>query len=168
MKWKMFIFFLIAIAAGGGIYFYVLSKKTAIKPPAYSAPIITSTAIIDYIAPATDTVSESKNTSAATTTNATVDYKKVMLSGLYGCLPVRDEYAAEPNNGCKLGLFTNNGEYYALDTSVLEAKGADVFPTGILLNVSGMFTPLAEMDTSTWSKYQIKGVVKVMEASESE
>lgn len=87
------------------------------------------------------------------------------LSGLYLCLPVRDTNAPR-NDICALGLMTDNGKYYALDTSALSRN--IMYATGDQLRVTGLLTPAEQLNTNYWQQYNISGIMKVSEVAEIE
>jgi hypothetical protein len=88
----------------------------------------------------------------------------ITVSGLYVCLPVRD--ITKPHNDlCALGLMTDQGIYYAMDSSGVKSV---LFPTGDQIKVTGLMVPVEQLSSLTWQSYNIVGVIKVTEVSEVE
>ncbi len=86
---------------------------------------------------------------------------EIMLDGEYTCLPVKNP--DEPHTlECALGIKTDSGDYYALDTSSLQFgnAGADT-PTGSKIQVTGLVVPIEAISSDQWQKYNIRGIMRV-------
>lgn len=86
------------------------------------------------------------------------------LTGLHVCLPVKDP-SIPHNDICRFGIWTDEGDYYAIDLSVLQSEGF-IYPVGTRLNVSGLLTPIEAISADFWQQYEIIGIMKVTDAKE--
>lgn len=85
----------------------------------------------------------------------------IMLDGEYTCLPVKNP--DEPHTlECALGIKTDGGDYYALDTSSLRFGNAGAeTPTGSKIQVTGLVVPIEAISSDQWQKYNIRGIMRV-------
>jgi len=87
------------------------------------------------------------------------------VDGTYVCLPHRDTEGPQTME-CAFGLRAEDGTHYALDFTILRAS--DIMSnliTGEAVRVEGTFVPVEHLDTSTWAKYAIEGIVRVTSLS---
>lgn len=85
------------------------------------------------------------------------------VTGLHVCLPVKNPN--EPHNDiCRFGIWTDEGDYFALDLTALSSPGFN-FPTGTRLTVNGLVVPLENISADLL-EYDIIGLIKVTNAEE--
>lgn len=85
------------------------------------------------------------------------------VTGLHVCLPVKNPN--EPHNDiCRFGIWTDEGDYFALDLTALPSTGFN-FPTGTRLTVNGLVVPLENISADLL-EYDIIGLIKVTNAEE--
>jgi len=100
----------------------------------------------------------------ATDLPATVTPKPIIapttttLSGRLACLPNKNT-SGPITLECAYGLRLANGTYYAIDTTDIAPDEIFRFSTGTQVTVVGVVTPIEELSTNSWSKYDIKGVI---------
>ncbi len=93
---------------------------------------------------------------------AASDIYRATLTGTYLCLP-HVETSGPQTLECALGLHTDEGEYYALDFSMLSAAVPDI-PTGSRVSASGVVTPIERLSTDHWRKYPVTGILSVTDS----
>lgn len=81
------------------------------------------------------------------------------LEGQTVCLPHRDT-SGPITLECAIG-FQSGEEYYSIDTNLLASMKAGelVRDTGNSLRISGVFTPIEELSSDHWQKYDIEGII---------
>lgn len=84
------------------------------------------------------------------------------LSGESVCLPHTDQSGPQTLE-CAFGLKTENGEYYALDLSLLSQE-QPMFQTGKKFTAHGLITPVEMLSSNHWQKYSIKGIFSVTDS----
>jgi heat shock protein HslJ len=95
--------------------------------------------------------------------NDTFEPERTTLSGIYGCLPLRDTSASQQD--CAAGLYADTGEYYAIDFG-LYAEGMPQLIEGDLLKAQGVVTPIERLSTDYWQKYPVMGIFSVTDSLE--
>lgn len=81
------------------------------------------------------------------------------LSGTIDCLPAKDP-SLPATAECKLALKTDEGDYYGLDFHMMTMP----YPTpvtGATISAYGLITPIENMSSDQWQRYNIKGVFSV-------
>ncbi len=89
---------------------------------------------------------------------------RATLEGEYTCLPPKNTTGPQTLE-CALGIKDTSGDYYALDTNVLETDELNNLPTGSLIKVEGMITPIEMLSSDHWQKYDAKGIMTVTSVS---
>lgn len=80
---------------------------------------------------------------------------QVTVVGKVTCLPPKD--TTGPNTlECAYGLQTADGSYYALNLSSVTTP---ITNTQSDVVVSGLYSPVEELNTDQWQKYNIQGVI---------
>lgn len=90
--------------------------------------------------------------------------QQVTLEGEYTCLPHIDSSGPQTLE-CALGLKTDDGSYYALDTNLLSSL-PPTLKTGDRLRANGILTPIERLSTDHWRKYNVKGIFSVTDSLE--
>lgn len=84
---------------------------------------------------------------------------RTTITGTFTCLPHRDTSGPQTME-CAFGLRDGtNGEHYALDTRLMASMSWMQIPTGARVRVSGVRTPIEQLSTDQWQKYDIVGIV---------
>lgn len=83
---------------------------------------------------------------------------RTTLTGVYLCLPLTDE-KAKPEK-CDRGMKTEEGNYYVLDFGLL-SSGVPELPLGVILQATGIITPIETLNTDYWHKYPVRGIFSV-------
>lgn len=81
------------------------------------------------------------------------------LSGVIDCLQPKDP-SLPGTTECKFALKTDAGDYYALDFHMMTMP----YPTpttGARLTGSGLITPIENLSSDQWQRYDMKGVFSV-------
>ncbi len=81
------------------------------------------------------------------------------VRGDYTCLPHKDT-SGPTTLECAYGIKADTG-YYALDMSSLAQGAVPAAETGERVEVSGTFTPIELLSSSSVAKYNVQGVIKV-------
>lgn len=80
------------------------------------------------------------------------------LSGEKVCLPHKDTTGPQTLE-CAIGMKTDSGEYYALDTEA--AVGVQNVQDGKRFIASGTITPIELLSSDYWQKYQVSGIFSI-------
>jgi hypothetical protein len=83
--------------------------------------------------------------------------QEITLTGEFTCLPHKDTSGPQTME-CAYGLKTADGKYYAIDTH-------KNFPSGKIITVTGTLVPVEALNTDTFNKYDIVGIVNVTSSS---
>ena len=85
---------------------------------------------------------------------------QAILAGVYLCLPHTPDVTGPEAEACTMGIKTDVGEYYALDTdeALYESLKSR---TNSRISVSGLVVPIEQISTDHWQKFPIKGIMKV-------
>lgn len=87
---------------------------------------------------------------------------RTTLTGIHVCLPHKDTSGPQTLE-CALGMQTDNGDYYALDFTML-SQGVPNIPTGRRFQATGLVTPVEWLSSDHWQKYDIKGIFSVTDS----
>lgn len=87
-----------------------------------------------------------------------VEPYQATLTGEFSCLPHNDT-SGPVTLECAFGIKTESGEYYALDFG--ENESADQFRAGETATLTGTITPIENLSTDYWQKYDIVGIFSV-------
>lgn len=83
--------------------------------------------------------------------------ESVTIRGNFSCLPLKPEMEGV---GCTLGIRDKEGMFYALDTSNIQDANTDLKAEDDIA-VTGFVRPEEEINSSEWSKFDIKAIIKV-------
>lgn len=89
---------------------------------------------------------------------------EIVVDGLYVCLPKKTD--GPSTEECRLGIMTDEGIYYSLDTNRLPSYIE--YPTGTRLHLEGIFTPIEMISSNLGKIYDIKGIITVLKVNEDE
>jgi hypothetical protein len=81
------------------------------------------------------------------------------VKGVYACLPHKETVDVQTME-CAIGLLAEDGNNYALDTSLVSAAPLD-FPTGTNVSVEGNVVPIEVLSTDQWRTYDVQGIIRV-------
>lgn len=81
------------------------------------------------------------------------------LTGEYVCLPHKDTSGPQTDE-CAFGIKTDASEYYALDFNMIP-EGHEDFQSGTKFSASGTITPIENLSTDHWRRYDIEGIFTV-------
>lgn len=84
---------------------------------------------------------------------------QMTLQGEYVCLPHKNT-SGPITLECALGLKSDDGAYYALDTTNVSFLPQET-PTGTHLQVQGLVVPIEQISSNAWQKYDIRGIMQV-------
>lgn len=79
------------------------------------------------------------------------------ITGKFNCLPI---VAQIDEQGCVLGVKTNDGVYYALDISKIQDANTDL-KVDDTIAVTGVLLPASEVPGTEWDIFDVQGIVKV-------
>ncbi len=94
--------------------------------------------------------------------NSTYAPYRGTLTGVQTCLPHKDTSGPQTME-CAIGMKTDSGEYYALDFSVMSQIPIEV-QTGQGFSANGLITPIENLSTDYWQKYNVKGIFSVTDS----
>ena len=83
------------------------------------------------------------------------------LIGIPECLPHRDQTGPQTLE-CAFGIKLDDGTYYGLDMSDIPG---DYQSHEGYISVHGMLTPIEMLSSDWWQQYDVKGIMKVSEAT---
>ncbi len=87
--------------------------------------------------------------------------EKTTLKGVYTCLPHRESKGPQTTE-CALGIKTDNGVYYAMDTNLIQSKNIlSSLTTGDRIQIDGPIVPVEQLNSDSWQKYDIHGIISV-------
>ena len=98
----------------------------------------------------------------APTEPAVTERYRATLTGTYVCLPHKDTSGPQTLE-CAFGIKTDEGDYYALDLSMVSQEVPNL-TTGTRLRATGTVTPIEMLSTDQWQKYPIKGIFSVVDS----
>lgn len=83
--------------------------------------------------------------------------KKIV--GTYTCLPHRDTSGPQTME-CAFGVREEvTGEHYAVNTQLMSSTTWMDIPTGSRVSIEGVMTPIENLSSNTWQKYDIVGII---------
>lgn len=93
------------------------------------------------------------------------DYnREVSMIGTYTCLPHADTSGPQTLE-CAFGIQEEStGDYYALDTQFLDTNLFMTLATNTKVKVDGLLTPVEMLSSTSWQKYNIKGILSARTA----
>lgn len=99
-------------------------------------------------------------------TNITESPERIEVEGETVCLPHRDT-SGPVTLECALGLQVGD-KYYSIDTMLMASMEASelVKDTGNRVKVSGVYTPIEELSSNHWQKYNVEGIISVTSVEE--
>ncbi len=100
-----------------------------------------------------------KSESEITLKNNEYVFKQTALEGEWICLSYKKELNLQENR-CEVGVKTDNGLSYALDTILIEGDRTRL-KTGDRVRMEGLLVPIEEISADYWQKYDIEGIMKV-------
>jgi hypothetical protein len=83
-----------------------------------------------------------------------------VLRGTITCLPHKGSGAQTME--CAIGLEDAAHKYYALDTSLLKENKIMMAPTGSTVALEGLLTYANTLNSDTWQRYDIVGILRVL------
>lgn len=89
--------------------------------------------------------------------------KRVTMEGEIVCLPHRNTSGPQTME-CAFGIKTDEGEYYAFDTGLMSSMPTQY--TSGRIRANGILTPIEELSTDQWQKYNIKGIFSATDSLE--
>jgi len=84
----------------------------------------------------------------------------VSLTGTAACLPPKNT-TGPVTLECALGIRTEEGKFYALDTSALPQMQQQSLQQAKKMRVTGTLTPIEAISSLQWDKYEVWGIMKV-------
>lgn len=84
---------------------------------------------------------------------------EISVKGTYTCLPHKNTDGPQTME-CALGMKTDKGLYYALDTSAVSPNPFDM-ATGQNISVTGTLVAQNALNSNQWNIYPIEGIIKV-------
>lgn len=84
---------------------------------------------------------------------------EISVKGTYTCLPHKNTDGPQTME-CALGMKTDKGLYYALDTSAVSPNPFDM-ATGQNISVTGTLVAKNALNSNQWNIYPIEGIIKV-------
>lgn len=79
--------------------------------------------------------------------------------GFWECLPHKDASGPQTME-CAIGIKKEGStEHYALNLNLLETAPAIDYPTGTKLRIEGVVTPVEQLSSNYWQKYDVVGVL---------
>ena len=87
---------------------------------------------------------------------------RATLTGQFDCLPHANKTGPQTLE-CAFGLKTDSGEYYSLDLNQLPQPHPE-FAAGERFTATGTVTPIANLSSDHWRKYDIQGIFSVTDS----
>lgn len=84
---------------------------------------------------------------------------RATLTGTHTCLPHRDTSGPQTME-CAFGMETDDGRYFALDFSLMSQIPPRV-QSGDRFTASGLVTPIENLSSDHWRKYDVEGIFSV-------
>ena len=88
--------------------------------------------------------------------------QRMTLTGVYTCLPHADTTGPQTME-CALGMQTDDGAYYALDFNLMSQTPPGL-ETGDRFTATGVLTPIENLSTNFWQKYNVSGIFSVTDS----
>ncbi len=86
------------------------------------------------------------------------------ITGTTECLPHRDTTGPQTME-CAFGLKADDGKHYALDLMLLATSELMNQPTNERVTLEGLYTPIEELSTDHWQRYNVEGILTVTSVS---
>lgn len=83
--------------------------------------------------------------------------KETSLQGEVVCLPHKDTSGPQTLE-CAIGLKATDGNYYALDSGNIVPPP---YNTGETIRARGLMTPIEQLSSDHWQKYNVKGIFSI-------
>lgn len=93
-----------------------------------------------------------------------IESQRTTLVGEHTCLPHADTSGPQTLE-CALGIKTDDGNYYALDFSLTSQQYPNI-PGGARISANGILTPIENLSTDHWKKYNVKGIFSITDSFE--
>lgn len=90
--------------------------------------------------------------------------ENLSYEGSFACLPHK-ETNGPVTMECAFGLLTDDGTYYALDLSAVTDEFTQMGGKS-RIRVDGAMMPVETLSSDRWSKYNIKGIIRVITVTE--
>jgi hypothetical protein len=87
---------------------------------------------------------------------------RATLSGICVCLPHKDTTGPQTEE-CALGLKTEVGEYYVVDTYLMSQQH-EPLAAGQNISANGLITPLELLSTNQWQRYPVEGIFSITDS----
>ncbi len=87
---------------------------------------------------------------------------RTTISGEQVCLPVKDT-SGPVTLECAIGLKTDLGKYYALDFNLMSQTVPEI-QNGQRFTASGVVTPIENLSSDHWQKYEVEGIFSVTDS----
>ena len=84
------------------------------------------------------------------------------MEGEVVCLPLKEKNTIQDSD-CPYGIKTQDNEYYALDTGLMSST-PQVYAIGDKIKANGVITPIENLSTDHWQKYNVKGIFSVTDS----
>lgn len=94
--------------------------------------------------------------------NSTYTPYRGTLTGVQTCLPHKDTSGPQTME-CAIGMQTDAGEYYALDFAVMSQIPPEI-QNGQRFSANGLITPIENLSSDHWQKYNVKGIFSVTDS----
>lgn len=88
------------------------------------------------------------------------------LSGVQTCLPHKDTSGPQTLE-CAIGMKTDSSEYYVLDFALMSQIPPEI-QNGERFTASGIITPIENLSTDQWQKYNVEGIFSVTDSVQIE
>ena len=89
------------------------------------------------------------------TTPASTVPRQITLEGEVVCLPHKDTTGPQTLE-CSIGIKDAGGDYYSLDTDSLSSLPE--YKNGDKIRGTGLYTPIENLSSDHWQKYNVKGI----------
>jgi len=84
---------------------------------------------------------------------------RATLEGEYVCLPHKDTRGPHTTE-CAFGVRTDSGEHFAVDFNLMSQPNPGV-EVGERFSANGLVTPIENLSTDHWQKYDVEGIFSV-------
>lgn len=95
-------------------------------------------------------------------THPPVESYRTSLTGVQVCLPHKDSTGPQTLE-CAQGIKTEDGDYYALDFSLMSQIPAEI-EVGNTFTATGLVTPIELLSSDHWQMYDIQGIFSVTDS----
>ncbi len=84
------------------------------------------------------------------------------LTGIQTCLPHKDTSGPQTLE-CAIGMKTDAGDYYSIDFSLMSQIPPEI-QSGQRFSANGLITPIENLSSDQWQKYNVKGIFSVTDS----